>query len=164
MVTQQQTDGNEKEGAVVSTGNKAGTPWVQLIVPGGVIAFVGAYFLQAQGLSFAALLFPATIAVTLMLISIVVISANVRAGAVAQKGGVQAGTVSHYLKAGILVVLALAVPVAWSTIGVLLTLWFFVFFVTLILGERRLLLLILVPTLLAGGIVYLFERVLRIPL
>lgn len=134
----------------------------ELIVPGLMAAFLVSYWWQAAALSAEALVFPAALSavlVALLLGQIYPLFRAWRAGAPAVARPTLSLAAVQRLA---LLVLSVVLLTFWREIGGTLVIFGFTIAALLILGERRLWLLVVLPVLFSASLSYLFKVVLRV--
>lgn len=141
-------------------------PVGELIVPAAMLVFVIAYWRQAFGLSFEARLFPTALTVALLCFVAVIVFNLFRRGPSATDEEADANAARGFTVARIAVVLVPGLLLSvWTVLGGFVFTAVTTFAVALALGERRPLLLILLPIGMAVGLHVIFSVVLhaRIP-
>jgi hypothetical protein len=155
----------------------------ELVVPLVMVSFLGAYWWQAAGLSIGAISFPLALSgilVALLLIQLLLIVRDYRSAEPTAKEDVSAAPSKAVAKSGVRVepvpygvastairrvaILALAAGLFlfWRELGGTIVIFAFTLGSLLILAERRLPILILLPAGLAIALTYLFKVVLRV--
>ena len=141
----------------------------ELIVPGIMLAIVGAYWTDAGGLSAEARALPMSLTAVLVLaIAAIVVPRLLRPGAM-RSGDLEEGADTNvgavlFAKAWIVVLLPLPLIYFWRDVGALPMLLAYALGVLFFLGERRPVWLLCLPTVLATLLVYLFKTVLYVRL
>jgi len=141
----------------------------ELIVPAVMVLFLLAYWWQAVGISGVARAFPAALSVALVVLLAMQMVAlwrlhrsrdeDARGGVATPPAPRPRGTARQRAA---LVGLAVILLAFWQVLGGTIVIFAFMAGALLILGERRPLMLALLPILLAVGLSYLFQSVLRV--
>ncbi|MBB4301093.1 hypothetical protein GGD81_000108 [Rhodobium orientis] len=142
----------------------------ELVVPAIGLAFLAAYWWQAASLSFQAKVFPGLVSVS-MLVLIVIrcvaigreFFAQRQAAPVLAAGEATAtpdGAWRGAVRRAALLVLATLMMVLWRDLGAMICIFLFLLGALLVLGERRIVLLVLLPGIMTVTLVYLFKTVL----
>lgn len=159
----------------------------ELVVPLVMFSFLGAYWWQAAGLSMGAISFPLTLSgvlVALLLIQLILIvrdhrSTELTATEKADDAALETvaepviepgasaepapyGVAPTAIRRGSMLALAAGLFLFWRELGGTFVIFAFTLGSLLILAERRLLVLILLPAGLAISLTYLFKVVLRV--
>ncbi|MEW5421457.1 tripartite tricarboxylate transporter TctB family protein [Amorphus sp. 3PC139-8] len=141
-------------------------PFGELVVPAAMLVFVVAYWRQAYGLSFEARLFPTALTIALLcLVAVIVFKLFRQAPSVEDADSAEASPrIFTFGRIAVVLVPGLLLSV-WTVLGGIVFTAATTFAVALALGERRPLLLILLPLGMALGLHVIFSVVLhaRIP-
>ncbi|MCW2305833.1 hypothetical protein [Rhodobium gokarnense] len=152
------------------TGRLAG----ELVVPAIGLAFLAAYWLQAASLSFLAMVFPALVSASMLLLIVIrcvaigreflaeraVVEEAGPAVAADRAANAPDGAWLGTLRRGGLLALATLMMVLWRDLGAMVCIFLFLLGALLVLGERRIAVLVLLPGIMTVTLVYLFKTVL----
>ena len=141
----------------------------EFVVPVIMLLFVGIYWLDAAGLSAEAVAFPLALTAiivlaTLNVVTTAIISKRKKQPDNAEHGKDRRGEIILSAKTWLIVLMPIPLVYFWRNLGAVPIFFLYATSVLLFLGERRALWLILVPSFLAVGLVYLFKTVLYVRL
>lgn len=139
----------------------------ELIVPAIMLLFVAIYWLEAVGLSGEALAFPAALTAVIIAASAIVIAPIfIRSGKTeeGEEAETDRGRVMMSVKTWIIVLLPLLLVFVWRQVGALPVLFLYAVCILVVLGERKPLRLVIVPSSLAIALVFLFKKILYVRL
>ena len=141
----------------------------ELVVPAIMLLCVGVYWMDAAGLSIMALAFPMALTAIVVLASTIVIvtaftSPNHGISNDTENIKDRKDRIKFFTKTWMIVLLPIPLIYIWREIGAIPVLFFYVLCVLIFLGERKRLWLIVIPSILAVALVYLFKTVLYVRL